>query len=524
MKTGIRLPASLLFAACFLIGSLATSLGIGVAVLKEQDYHSDATADPFIYSAMIDDGGALIGFTSKGRTFTVERKKVAGSITIPLSIPSSITKEEELRVVRRSLKDIQDFSTKFPKSAPVLASHIAALDKHIKQFESGKVRIDGIWLDKSKIPSPEFVQFGKQRYVGFKFKEFREGKLTFAHSNGFGAYPVEALTEAEIKWLENRIGDHRIGPVGFSKFSSEQNCYSLLIHPDYHFSQNVRLTGLDVDGMTLDTNGKEIKIPLSELPAIEDTMTNADRERTTGWKEKVVDHLFDQLEPKTRSQVLSVNPRQGDPLAKTILAKVFQVLPDAGGVLTDKSRIELAAGSRTVRDETYKSLGNPFTGKQEERVVDSQESTEELFETEVLGFSFIELPTVGLFEGKIVEFDHIKNSGTYQYIDVAGRPRTVPKYKGTIIREIQYNKEVGGSKGQTEAARKLLETEAKHWDSKYGGGMEGRKRALEALERALDAVARGYDPNLSPAEARARFGEIFARLAISGHRAACAAQ
>ncbi|MEI6705185.1 MAG: hypothetical protein WCL71_16895 [Deltaproteobacteria bacterium] len=229
MKISIRLPAPLLFAACLLIGMLTTAHGIGVAVLKEQEYHSDKSANVFIYTAMNDDGGPLVGFTSQGKTYTVERSKVAGRIEILASIPYNLTNEEEMGVVRRSLKEIQDFSTKYPKSAPIFAPHVASLDKAIKNYEEGKVRNNWVWISRE-----EFVQLQAKQQKETedkkiqREKELADSKIRNAQSEA--ALKLRLEQEAQnAKSQKEKVSEADLAEV--EKDPNSQGLIELIIYP-----------------------------------------------------------------------------------------------------------------------------------------------------------------------------------------------------------------------------------------------------------------------------------------------------
>jgi len=124
------------------------AFGVGIAVTKAQSFHSDASATPFVFLEMIDSGAPFIKFTTSSGNVTIDRVKIAGTIDVPTSIPAKITNEEEIAGLRETCKKLEDFSTRYVKSKPLLGDHIQTIKANIQKFDSGEFRFGGKWMTK----------------------------------------------------------------------------------------------------------------------------------------------------------------------------------------------------------------------------------------------------------------------------------------------------------------------------------------------------------------------------------------
>jgi len=127
--------------------SVSRSLAVGIAALKEQPFHADAIASILVYQKKTDDGLApFVVFQTEKNVVTIDRPRIAALVDVPTSIPANITEAAEISAIRKSLKDLTTFSTRFPKSSPTLANPIASLTVHISKFDNGQRRVNGKWL------------------------------------------------------------------------------------------------------------------------------------------------------------------------------------------------------------------------------------------------------------------------------------------------------------------------------------------------------------------------------------------
>ena len=145
----MRLLSSISVALIFLAPSSAA--GAGIAAIKEQPFHADASAKAVVYVDFLDDGGPSIRINTGSKVFTIERTKLAGKVEVLPSLPVDITNDYEVSILRKADKEYREFSLRFPKSVTLLEDQMKALDGYIKDFDGGKVRYQGEWMDKEKM-------------------------------------------------------------------------------------------------------------------------------------------------------------------------------------------------------------------------------------------------------------------------------------------------------------------------------------------------------------------------------------
>jgi hypothetical protein len=191
MKTKTESHLSTLFLiSLFAILPSAVS-GAGLVAIKEQTFHHDAGANIVVYSEL-KDGGILVNIETAKGTLNIDPKKIAGKIEVLSALPANITTDMELEPVRKAAKEYRDFSTRFPKSAPILTPHIAALDTCIREFEGGKGRYNGEWMPKDAALAAKL----KPSEAEAAFKRKHEEKLAFEKSQ-----KAKGLAQYDGKWL-----------------------------------------------------------------------------------------------------------------------------------------------------------------------------------------------------------------------------------------------------------------------------------------------------------------------------------
>lgn len=146
--SGIRV--ALAMAAMGFMGTAGVAAGAGIAVFKEQPYHRDSTATAVAYSRVIDSPGPYLRFVAGGRNVDVLRSKLAAYIELPDGVPANITGDEDITPVREALGSLKDFAGRYTKSAPLLAPRIEGLAAHVAQYDAGKLRYQGVWMEPSE--------------------------------------------------------------------------------------------------------------------------------------------------------------------------------------------------------------------------------------------------------------------------------------------------------------------------------------------------------------------------------------
>ncbi len=142
------------------------AVGGGVAVLKQQSFYDDASAKPVIYSQIIDLQGPYIRIVSGQKDLHIERSTLAGYVEVLKELPATITNDAECAPLKSSLSSLVAFSTKYPKSAPLLQPQIKSLTEYLGMLDSGQVRYEGVWMtkiDHLKIQAKEQAAQGMAR-------------------------------------------------------------------------------------------------------------------------------------------------------------------------------------------------------------------------------------------------------------------------------------------------------------------------------------------------------------------------
>ena len=169
--------------------------GAGLAAIKEQSFHQDAGANIVVYSEL-KESGPSVKIETTNRTFTIERQKLAGKIEVISTLPANITSDTELEPVRKTAKEYRDFTTRFPKSAPLLSQHITALDTCIKEFEGGKARYNSEWMPKEQVLAAKQKEEQSRNEEVAAIKRKYEEKRAFEESQ-----KAKGLAKYDGKWL-----------------------------------------------------------------------------------------------------------------------------------------------------------------------------------------------------------------------------------------------------------------------------------------------------------------------------------
>jgi hypothetical protein len=195
MKTKTESRLSYLIAISLLTFIPSMVFGAGLAAVKEQSFHDDAGANIVVYSTL-KESGPSVKIQTANQTFTMERQKLAGNIEVLSSLPANITTDTELEPVRMAVKEYRNFSTRFPKSTPILSAHITSLDNCIKEFEGGKAKYNGKWMPKEEALAAKQKEENSRIEEEAAIKREREEKLEFEKSQ-----KAKGLAKYNGKWL-----------------------------------------------------------------------------------------------------------------------------------------------------------------------------------------------------------------------------------------------------------------------------------------------------------------------------------
>lgn len=143
-----RHPALVLITTAWLT---VTAHSAGVAVLKEQTYHSDASARPVVFTRIIDSNGPYLRIVNGGTKLDILRSKLIERVELPDALPETIREEAEIAPLRETLAALLRFTAKYPRSLPFLEKQTGSLAAHVARFDAGEVRFEGTWITREEL-------------------------------------------------------------------------------------------------------------------------------------------------------------------------------------------------------------------------------------------------------------------------------------------------------------------------------------------------------------------------------------
>jgi hypothetical protein len=180
----------------------------GIAMIKEQAYHGDASAKPVVFGSMTDSGASFAVFEAAGKKTSVEKSKIVAVLHVPDAIPGRITEESELESLRKSLTEMGEFIRKFPQTEKLVASQMQALAGHIEKFESGHLRVGGTWMTKA-----EYAALNQKTAANENTRKEEEQNRIRQMEEEEAAQLAKGLVKFEGRW---------IGPEEFAKIREQR--------------------------------------------------------------------------------------------------------------------------------------------------------------------------------------------------------------------------------------------------------------------------------------------------------------
>lgn len=245
----------------FYIVLLNFSSGAGVAVFKEQKFHSDATATPVVYDTLkISGPNVVTGYQGKFKTYDISY--YVASIEVMASFPQNITNLAELEPIKKSLNDIQLFAKKYPKTAPILNNQIISLSEAINRFNAGKIFYNRKWINKEEyISIQEKIKLeqkeSEKKEIARKMqadadKKSKEEFAVAQKAKGFALYKDKWLPEKEVAIMVKRdlavekclvlLNDKSIENALYSIFQVIDDGHLIRLHDG-----KIKNTGINLD-------------------------------------------------------------------------------------------------------------------------------------------------------------------------------------------------------------------------------------------------------------------------------------
>ncbi len=209
-NTGTRLSKILIL---LFFSALSASKGAGIAAIKEQPFHSDNLAKPFVYAKILSSTPISVSFDLGQKQIALERVKVVALVDVP-ELPQNIRNESELADIHKVYDGIKSFANRYVQCAPLLQPYIENFKRSIERFNDGEVRYNSVWLSKQeyaailKRQKDEAELVRRQEMARYeKMKEQREKDEAFAKSQrdkGFELYNNQWLPRNEVLTLQRR--------------------------------------------------------------------------------------------------------------------------------------------------------------------------------------------------------------------------------------------------------------------------------------------------------------------------------
>ena len=107
-------------------------------------------------------------------------------------ISATITEEKDIAPLRGILETLKEFTARYPQSEGLLKSQIGALTAHIRHFDDGKVRFEGLWMSQT-----ELAEILKSRLL-----DYEAGERVEVEKRVFDGYQRDkGLVLHDGKWM-----------------------------------------------------------------------------------------------------------------------------------------------------------------------------------------------------------------------------------------------------------------------------------------------------------------------------------
>jgi hypothetical protein len=168
----------------------------GIAMLKEQTFHGDASAKPVVFGSMTDSGASFAVLEAAGKKTSVEKSKIVAVLHVPDAVPGRITEEAELEPLRKSLTEMGEFIKRFPQTQKLVANQMQALAGHIEKFERGHLRVGGTWMTKA-----EYAALNREAAANENTRKEEEQNRIKQMEEEEAAQLAKGLVKFEGRWI-----------------------------------------------------------------------------------------------------------------------------------------------------------------------------------------------------------------------------------------------------------------------------------------------------------------------------------
>ncbi len=212
----------------FFLNALQSSYAAGVAAIKKQSSDDDSSAKPLVFTEVKDQGAPFLKFTVNGKILTIDKAKVAALVQVPSTIPKQIINEKDIAPLKVYLTNMTNFAKRFPNMETIISKQIISVRYHIQNFDSGKLRVNDVWITKidydSKLKqnisqSADGSPMATNELETISGKKYTNYKLYGSDINGVKLLYSDGI--ADIKW--NDIPDDFKAEFGYEEIVKKEN-------------------------------------------------------------------------------------------------------------------------------------------------------------------------------------------------------------------------------------------------------------------------------------------------------------
>lgn len=259
------------------------------------------------------------------------------------------------------------------------------------------------------------------------FEGVENGAVHVKHEEGVLEIPLARITETDRKQIEAwSDGSWTIAEPGLYRWVAAGGVYEQLVLPSGKAYGKVRFDSLSGEQVKVTTDKGALNLSIKEANALPGKSED-DVKKVDTWVSQILEARKRSSSPKDKEEIEEFLTLNDNELHVTeVKARVLQVLDQ--GVLASHFIGTLTTGSNRIKVITYKEYQHPLTDEKIVDVVATEHVTRPVTELVKDDLCYIVGDTSKLVERDLVRVEGMTSAGRYQYVDVANRPRTIPKY------------------------------------------------------------------------------------------------
>jgi hypothetical protein len=179
---------------------LADAAAQGILAYKTQNYHKDSDAKILVFDS-IQPEGFVTWVTVKGKRLRFEKTNFHTWVILPRELPQQIILDEEKKELSEAIKEIRDFTSRFPGAKQYTQETIDFLESAQRSLANGKVWKQSNWITAQEHEKSLEEARIAENMVQRRLEEAKANKLRLAKLE---AEEIQRLAKAERAAMENR--------------------------------------------------------------------------------------------------------------------------------------------------------------------------------------------------------------------------------------------------------------------------------------------------------------------------------